>query len=294
MKNIVKIIMLTTITLCIFSCKYEDFVTDYTFSSVYFPRQTNTRTFVVGENETIEIGVVMGGKGTLNNPPEWADYIIDPSLLVGKGLTLLPADFYTLSDSSRFNLSSGKVQGAIVMTIDTAKFINDPLALTAKYALPLRLVDSSIDSILPEKSTLILSVKYESKHFGNYYHNGVVEITSSTGTQTIIYHQKEPVTNPVNNWILSSTGPYNILTNGIINIKGGINTLLLRVNSDNTVTLSKNPRASIPVNPNGPCEYNPDKKEFYLQYTYTSAGKTYMAKDTLIFRNRILDGVNQW
>lgn len=294
MKNRTIILLLAIVSLTVTSCRYEDFVTDFTFSSVYFPRQTNTRTFVVGENKTIEIGVVMGGKISLNNPPEWVDYTIDPDLLAGKGLTLLPADYYTLSHGSRFDIPTGKVQGTIVMTIDTAKFINDPLALTAKYAIPFRLTATSVDSILPEKSTFILSLKYEAKYFGNYYHNGVVEIISSTGTQTVVYHQKEPVTNPINNWILTTTGPYSILTNGIINIKGGINTLLLRVNSDNTVALSKNPRASIPVLPNGPCVYNPEKKEFYLQYTYTSSGRTHNAKDTLIFRNRILDGVNQW
>jgi hypothetical protein len=275
-------------------CKYEDFVTDFTFSSIYFPRQTNTRTFVVGENQSIEIGVVMGGKIGLDNPEQWAEYVIDSTLLVGKGLTLLPATYYKLSDSSKFIIPRGKVQGAITMTIDTAKFLNDPLASKAKYALPLRLKTSSLDSILPNKSTQIITLKFENQLFGNYYHNGVVEIATGTVIQTIYYHQDEPVTNAINNWILSTSGPYSLLTNGIINSKGGINILSLIVSKDNSVLLKNNPISPIVVSPNGACNYNPVKKEFYLQYKYTNAGKTYSAKDTLIFRNRILDGVNQW
>lgn len=294
MKIINKIILFTSMMLVLTACKYEDFVTDFTFSSVYFPRQTNTRTFVVGENHSIEIGVVMGGKIGLNNPQEWVEYEIDPTLLTGKGLTLLPKEYYTLSDSSRFIIPTGKIQGAVVLTIDTTKFINDPLASKAKYALPLRIINTSIDSILPSKSTAIITLKFESKYFGNYYHNGVVEIASGTSTQTVFYHQDEPVTNVINNWILTTTGPYGVLTNGIINIKGGVNVLSLTVANDNTVMLKNNPISPIIVSPNGPCIYNPDKKEFYLEYKYTNTGKTYSAKDTLIFRNRILDGVNQW
>jgi len=294
MKITNKFILFASILVLLASCKYEDFVTDFTFSSVYFPRQTNTRTFVVGENQSIEIGVVMGGKLGLNNPEQWVDFKIDSTLLVGKGLTLLPADYYTLSNTSRFIIPNGEVQGAIVMTIDTAKFLNDPLAAKAKYALPLRLKTSSLDSILPAKSTQIITLKFENQLFGNYYHNGVVEITTGTAIQTIYYHQDEPVTNAINNWILTTTAPYSLLTNGIINIKGGINVLSLTVAKNNSVLLKNNPLSPIVVSPNGPCSYSPDKKQFYLQYKYTNSGKTYSAKDTLIFRNRILDGVNQW
>ena len=140
MKVINKAILFASMVLVFAGCKYDDFVTDFTYSSVYFPRQTNSRTFVVGQNHSIELGVVMGGKIGLNNPEESVEFVIDSTLLVGKGLTLIPRDYYTLSDTSRIVIPSGKVQGFIVMTIDTAKFLNDPLAAKAKYALPLRII----------------------------------------------------------------------------------------------------------------------------------------------------------
>ncbi len=275
-------------------CKYADFMADYTYSAVYFPKLTNTRTFVVGEIHHIELGVMLGGKRS-NSADEWVDFQIDPTL-VPAGSTLLPANYYTLSHSSRFTIPAGSLQGPITITIDTAKFVNDPLALQAKYVLPFRLIKTSADSILPKQNTQVLTLKYEHRLFGNYYHNGVTTMTSSSGVVTTTgYHQNEPVTNAINNWILATVGPYTLKTSGIINLKDGVNnTFNITVSLNNSVVISKNPGSVYNVVPSGPCSYNASKREFYLQYSYTNAGNTYQATDTLIFRNRILDGVNQW
>ena len=275
-------------------CKYEDLMIDYDYNAVYFPKITNTRTIVVGEIHSIEIGVVLGGK-RINEVDEWVDYQIDPSL-VPAGFTLLPSNYYILSNSNRFIIPVGSMQGAITISIDTAKFVNDPLAIQAKYVLPFRLIKTSADSILQEQNTQVLSLKYEHRLFGNYYHNGITTTTSAGGVVTIIgYHQEEPVTNAVNNWIFTTVGPYTVKTSGIINLKDGLNnTFNLTVKNNNTVVISKNPASIYNVISGGPCSYNASKKEFYLQYSYTNAGNIYQATDTLIFRNRVLDGVNQW
>lgn len=293
MKNIFLFCTLLII-LGVTGCKYEDYMVDYTYNAVYFPATAKTRTFVVGENKSIEMGVVLGGKRE-NKTDEWIDFEIDPTIIPA-GSTLLPANYYTLSNNSRFIIPSGTMQGAITLTIDTAKFLNDPLALQAKYVLPVRLTATSADSILPAQSFQILSLKYEHKLFGNYYHNGVTTVTSSAGaTSTIGYHQEEPVTNALNNWILSTVGPYTLKTDGLSNQKGGINnTFNMTIKNDNSVVVGKNGASTIAVSQNGACTYNPSKREFYLNYSYVNAGSTYQVTDTLIFRNRILDGVNQW
>ena len=294
MKNNIRFIITLLLIFALAGCKYADFMADYTYTAVYFPKLANTRTFVVGEIQSIELGIVLGGKRA-NEVDEWVDYQIDPSL-VPAGSTLLPANFYTLSNSNRFTIPAGSMQGAITITIDTAKFVNDPLALQAKYVLPFRLLTTSADSILPKQNTHVLSLKYEHRLFGNYYHNGVTTMTSATGVVTTIgYHQNEPVTNAINNWIFTTTGPYTVKTSGISNLKDGVNnTFNITVNNNNTVVLSKNTASIYTVSPSGPCSYNAAKKEFYLQYSYTNAGNSYQVTDTLIFRNRILDGVNQW
>jgi hypothetical protein len=171
-----------------------------------------------------------------------------------------------------------------------------PLALQAKYVLPFRLLKTSADSILPKQNTHVLILKYEQRLFGNYYHNGVTKITSASGVVTTIgYHQEEPVTNAINNWIFTTVGPYTVKTSGIINLKDGVNnTFNITVKNNNIVLISKNPTSIYNVTPSGVCSYDAVKKEFYIQYSYANAGNTYQATDTLIFRNRILDGVNQW
>jgi hypothetical protein len=294
MKKNIRFVISLLLIFALAGCRYADFMADYTYTSVYFPKLTNTRTFVVGEIHTIELGVVLGGKRS-NSVDEWVDFQIDPSL-VPSGSTLLPANYYKLSNSSRFTIPVGSLQGAIAITIDTAKFINDPLALQAKYVLPFRLLKTSADSILPRQNTHVLSLKYEHRLFGNYYHNGVTTTTTASGTvTTIIYHQEEPVTNAINNWILTTVGSYTLKTSGVLNLKDGVNnTFNITVPNNNSVVVSKNPGSLYNVVPSGPCSYNASKKEFYLQYSYTNAGNTYKAIDTLIFRNRILDGVNQW
>ena len=282
------------IILGVTGCKYEDFLVDYTYTSVYFPKTANTRTFVAGEIHSIEMGAVLGGKRE-NKTDEWIDFEIDPTL-IPTGSTLLPADYYTLSDKSTIVIPSGSMQGAITITIDTTKFLKDPLALQAKFVLPIRLTATSADSILSTKSFQVLSLKYEHRLFGNYYHNGVTTVTNSSGVaSTIVYHQQEPVTNPVNNWTLSTVAPYTLKTDGVSNLKGGVNnTFFLTINKDNSVVIGKNTTSNIEVSQNGACTYNPSKREFYLKYAYANAGSTYQVTDTLIFRNRILDGVNQW
>lgn len=275
-------------------CKYDDYMIDYKYTAVYFPVTAKARTFVVGENKSIEMGIVLGGKRE-NKTDEWVDFEIDPTI-IPTGFTLLPASYYTLSDNSKFIIPTGKMQGAITLTIDTAKFLNDPLAIQAKYVLPVKLTDTSADTILPAQSFQVLNLKFESRQFGNYYHNGVTNVTNAAGvSSTIVYHQAEPVTNAINNWSLSSVTPYTLKTDGISNQKGGVNnTFNITVKNDNSVVVGKNAASNIAVSQNGACTYNPSKREFYLKYTYVNAGSTYQVTDTLIFRNRILDGVNQW
>jgi hypothetical protein len=274
------------------SCLYEDFITDYSYSAVYFGRATNTRNFVIGETHQIKLGIVLGGR-IENTKEEWADFRIDPSL-VPEGMFLLPSNYYTLSHPSRMIIEKGRFQGDITISVDTAAFVNDPLVLQGKYVLPFRIVETSVDTILPNQSTHIMTVRYEHRLFGNYYHNGILSTVSQGGDTTHLrYHQKEPVTNDINNWELVTIGPYTLRTNGLAQLKGGNNSFYIKVKPDNSVELQSNPSSTI-IFTNSKGVYNPQKREFYLDYSYISGANTLLVKDTLIFRNRILDGVNQW
>ncbi len=292
-----KIIYFTFALLLIVSCKdyfYNDYTTDFEYTSVYFPYQTLERTFVYGEFNHIQVAVQIGGRRE-NKTSEWVTYKIDTSIPVDGNLTLLPAEYYELSNYNQFEILPGDLGGEITLSVKEDFFKR---ADTTEYYIPLRLLSTSVDTILSLKTTMVLKLKVKASKFGNYYHNGVLKIDSIGGkSKTIAYHQEEPVTNAINNWELTSFTHDTLLTNGIANQKfSTINySFKLYVNEDNSVDVLANPASLWQVKPNGSSTYNPEKREFYLNYNYQDAvGNNYTVTDTLIFRNRILDGVNQW
>ncbi len=298
MKKIVNIIYIS-IVVCLLSSCYDDYEYDYDYSVAYFYNQELTRSFVVNEVNEIKVGITMGGK-RFSDSHETVDYIIDQTLLSGTDLTLLPEEYYSLSNNSQFEVHPGDFDGNITLSIDPS-FYSDPRALNGEYAIPFRLTTTSMDSILENKDVLILQLKYEAQLFGNYYHNGATIAKDADGnvvsSLSSVYHQEEPVTNDVNNWTLNTFSANTLFTSGISNkldsesMRYSFN---IEFDGEDMVIITPNPESSIEVSQNGVCLYDKDKREFYLNYSYSHEEYTYTATDTLIYRNRILDGVNQW
>lgn len=293
-KSMKKIFYFALLVFMSWACsKYDSYIYDYDYSTVYFPHSTLERTFVYGEFDAIKIAVQMGGRRE-NTVDEWVGYIIDPSLL-DSTQTLLPSSHYTLSDPSRFVIESGELGGELVLTVN-ADFYAE--ADDKVFSLPLRIIDASVDSVLEEQTSMVLSFKVEAAMFGNYYHNGVI-IKSLAGVEQerITYHQEEPVTNDINNWELTTIAKDTLVSNGLGNVKsaGTIYGIYMLVDSNNNVEIFSNTDSGIAATSNGLSSYNPDKLEFYLNYRYQDTnGFDCEVTDTLIFRNRMLDGVNQW
>jgi hypothetical protein len=73
----------------------------------------------------------------------------------------------------------------------------------------------------------------------------------------------------------------------------------LTLQPDGKVLISSMPGATYTVLPNGESTYNKAKllqnRKLFLNYKFVSSnGIWHYAKDTLTFRNRIRDGVNEW
>tara|TARA_B100000809_G_scaffold266860_1_gene332290 strand:+ start:5414 stop:6373 length:960 start_codon:yes stop_codon:yes gene_type:complete len=287
------------IVACLFTSCYDDYKEDYDTSVAYFYNQELTRSFVVNEVHEIKVGITMGGK-RFSEANETVEYTIDPSLLTETGLTLLPPEYYTLNNPSQFEVHKGDFDGNITLTIKPA-FFNESMALAGTYALPFRLTDTSLDALLEDRDILVLQLKYEASMFGNYYHNGATVAKDAQGViideLSSVYHQEEPVTNDVNNWILSTLSSNTLATSGISNLLDSETNRRLfdiAIDNDGAVTVASNPESTIDVSQNGTCSYDTSIKEFYINYSYTLEGNNYFATDTLSYRNRILDGVNQW
>ena len=312
-----KILIVLMIAVALGSC-YDDYITDYDYDGIYFPYQTDVRTFVVGEGMKIEIGADLGGVRE-NTRDRIVTFAIDNSLVTANVLaamkggaqyikdavapvnTLLPipTNYYTLSSNSQIVIKTGQHMGSIVMNIDSAKFLADPNTLYANYAIPFNMLSADADTILSTKKTAVIGLKYENMLFGNYWHGGVTTVKDAAGTtvSTIVYYTA--VNQPENKiWKLTTVAPNALVANGISDQTSSKGEMKLTLDGTNII-VSTNAGSTFPVEANGPSTYNRAKllqnRKILLNYKYVNAaGNTCYAQDTLTFRNRVRDGVNEW
>ena len=163
MRNILLLILLVGLL----SGCYDDYRLDYPYSTVAFSDATGGvdvpgvlgRTVVKGEGLSLDMGVYLAG--ILENSEErWVEYEIDESLLEGTSYELLPSSYYQLSDNSKFVIKPGEFTGRVTITLDSVAFLSDARATEYKLALPIRLLQTSEDSVLQTQSTKIVAIKY--------------------------------------------------------------------------------------------------------------------------------------
>lgn len=302
-----KFFIVSLIVVMLSSCeKYDSYIDDFNYTTVYFAYQNPVRT-VFSNNLQFDIGVAMGGVRT-NSANQTADFVIAPELLTDAGIvgtnnfTLLPADYYTLSSSSQFVIPKGDFVGKVRVILNKEKFLTDPLATGKTYALPIKITDTSLDSILTGNATkgiarkdyTIVVVKYISQYHGIYYHRGQRSKydASNNLVNTVRYvtpdQEDEYVQNVV--WNFKTLKADSIQSSGVGEFYSSSSKnygLNLKILTDNTVRITGNPSSLIPnIQDLGNSLYDATKKSFYLNYQYTDVDNMrYVMKDTLIFRN---------
>lgn len=311
-----KALLVLILGVVLVSC-YKDYIDDYDYDGIYFPYQTDVRTFVVGEGMKIEVGAALGGVRD-NGKDRLVTFSLDNSLIASalalmkagaqyikdavipvNTLSPLPANYYTLSDNSKMVIKAGQHMGSVVVKVDSAKFVTDPLTLYANYAIPFYIVSADADTILSSKRSAVIGVHYENMLFGNYWHGGVTTVKDPAGAtiSTILYYTA--VNQPENKvWKLKTVGPNTLVTNGYSDQTTAKEEMLLTLEGT-TISVSTRTGSTFAVTPNGASTFNRAKllqnRKILLNYKYTNAaGNTCFAQDTLTFRNRIRDGVNEW
>ncbi len=313
-----KIIFLLLLGSVITSC-YDDYITDYEYNCVYFPIQYSVRTIVQGEKNNIRMGVCIGGVRE-NNKNRIVNFRLAPEMLNPDTLllmkttsmnfvktemstidqfTLFPSEKYSLSDNQKFLIKKGSPNGIITITIDTALFFRDVDNLHPKYQIPVRITTADADSILKDKSFAIIGLKYESFLYGNYWHGGKTVVKDLNGNilETIKYFTQIPSAS-ANDWELKSISPYSVVSDAV----GGLSKTYkaeMKITLNGSVVKIENVNgATYNVEEDGISFYNQAKllqnRKIFLNYKYQFDGKWYHATDTLTFRNRIRDGVNEW
>jgi hypothetical protein len=316
MKKILSIIILA---IMMTSC-YKDYVTDYNYNAIYFPYQTDVRTLVVGEGMTIQVGVDLSGvrANTIDRPVTFTNdnTLVTPAILatmktganyiknsVTSVTTLLPlpSNYFTLSNSNTMVIKAGQHMGYVTLTVDSAKFLSDPLTLNANYAIPFYITTAKTDSILPDKRYTVIGLKYENMLFGNYWHGGATTYKLASGKDTVVKYYMTIPNLISKTWTLKTVAPNALITNGFSDqtqsAKPG-GEMMLTLNGTN-VTISSVAGSTQVILPDGASTFNKPKllqdRKLFLSYKWVNGtGVTYYVKDTLFFLNRIRDGINEW
>lgn len=301
-----------------FTSCYKDYIEDFDYNAIYIPLQTDVRTFVVGEGMKFDIGVEIGGIRE-NTRDRIVTYQVDNSLITPailakiKGgpsymssasaavttLLPLPANYYSLSNATQFVIKKGDHQGKITVRPDSVRFLSDPATIIPTYALGFKIITADADSILENNKTEVIGVKFENMLFGSYWHGGSALVNRPAKSDTTLkYYTVIPVSE-AKIWTLKTAGPNTLYATGYFDQITGKNEMMLALNG-NAITISTVAGSTWPIAPEGASDFNRAKllqnRKIVLKYKYvnTANGYTYHCTDTLTFRNRMRDGVNEW
>ena len=313
-----KFLAFIVITIALASC-YADYITDYIYSGVYFPYQVDVRTFVVGEGMKIEVGATIGGI-TENKIDRKVTFAFDPSLITAVMLNRfktasngyikdpvgpvtafqqLPSNYYTISSSNTMLIKAGQHMGSVVIRPDSAQFLGDPATKYANYVLPFRITAADADTILEAKRYAVIGLRYENMLFGKYFHGGVAIVNRPAKSDTTLRYYTAVPMPEAKIWTLTTNSPNSLYAPGYVDQVTGKTEMLLTLNGTD-VAVSSAPGSTFVITADGASVFNRSKllqnRKIFLKYKYTDPGNgyTYHCTDTLTFRNRVRDGVNEW
>ena len=323
-----KICLFISVILMVASCENTEITyKDFDFQSVYFPFQYPVRTLSLGNDyldnsldkeHKFNIGISIGGLYA-NNPQNWTvDFVVDNDLITdylvnGNGDTLvaLPTSYYTMDPSDMTMIPKDKFQGLIEIQLNENFFL-DSAAVTGKYVIPLRITDTSADTILsglpaegildPDRNVLsdwvtrpkdytLFGIKYVNPYHGRWLRRGQIIVrdgVTSEIKETIVIRQPWVERDQlVSTFTLSMSES---ATNFVGNDFGS--TMKLIVSNDNNVTVGHN-SGSLVASGSGEFVESGDTwggklyDVFHLDYSYTRAnGDICEVKDTMVFRDR--------
>jgi len=314
-----KLLAFIILSIAMVSC-YNNYITDYLYDAIYFPNVIDVRTFVVGEGMKVDVGVTLAGvhsnsrdrnvsftfDNTLITPAMLATeqsssnvWVKTPTVPVA-ALLPLPSNYYTISNPNTMVIKEGTWAGVVTIRPDTTNFLNDSLkTMYGTYVLPFRITAADADTVLLSKNYNVVGFKFENMLFGNYWHGGAALVNRPAKADTTIVYRWSVQDASTKIWTLTTAGPSTLYTNGYYSQQTAKNELKL-VLKGSTVYVSAATGSTKPYVSDGTSTYNAplllQNRKVFLKYKYLDAtsGYTYHCTDTIYFRNRFRDGVNEW
>ena len=290
---------------------YEDYVKDYGKTGVYVAYQYNMRTFVLDEGEQFKFTVALGGV-MQNDKDRKVSLVMAPSLLDGaldnmkntnmvayegvatefnaspiSALTELPASYYTVDGMDGLTIRKNWHTASRVLKA-TDQMRNDPKVFGPYYAVAFKIASADADVIVDGKDFAVVAVKCENRFYGSWSHSCSIDETSPAG-ELVSSRYIGYATTDANAYTLTTVDGETLTCD---KVAGETREMTLAFDGDD-ITISSADGVA------GTGRFNGDKllqnRKLYLEYSYENeAGNTVTVKDTLSFRNRYRDGVNEW
>lgn len=210
-------------------------------------------------------------------------------------LVPLPSGLYTVSPLNMV-IKKGKHTSTAVVKVDSAAFLSTPnVGHLPYYAIGYRIVSADADKVIKEKSFGVIALRIESRFFGNWYHGGVSKVVNSEGEEVSqkTYYTKIPAAEASSSlYSLTTSGPYSVSSNWFHNSDG---TMTITIGENGAVTVSDPDSRITDMGSSWNEDILLQNRKIYMNYQYSDAdGNTVLVTDTLTFRNRVLDGINEY
>lgn len=305
------ILFLASMLVLATSC-YEDYVRDFDYSAALIAYQYNLRTFVLDEGEQFKVTVALTGV-MKNEQDRNVELTLDPTLLDGAltnlsnsamtsgdyvakeiqaakltALTVLPEDYYTMEGINGLCIKKGEHTAAVTLRA-TEQMRNDPKVFAPYYALGFKITKADVDQIPEGKDFAVIAVKCENRFYGTWSRSGKVTSYDAAGQVTDVDYTGKSLSDE-SCYTLTTVDASKLTANRVAGTSGSMTIAFagddITVSSeDGTVT--------------GTGKFDGSKllqnRKLFLEYTVAGAdGTRKEVSDTLYFRNRMRDGVNEW
>lgn len=210
-----------------------------------------------------------------------------------KSVSPLPHNYYSISGLDDLTIMSGRNSASFTVAA-TDGMLEDDSTVMPIYAIGARIISADADKIPEDKNFTVIAVRVENKFFGNWYHGGAYVVKDKDGN--IIEKESYPFSIPQLddfNYSLTTQTASSVKTDKYIQNSGS---LLLTFDGDDITITSTDIKL---VDDGRKSRSNGAKllqdRELYLNYTFCNPdGGVTEVSDTLYFRNRMRDGVNEW
>ncbi len=215
-----------------------------------------------------------------------------------ESLEPLPESHYTTSNNGAVTIKKGYHTGDLFL-YPTESMFSDEKALKPYYALGFVITKADVDSLILDRSFEVIVFKVENRFWGNWYHGGrrlVVKNSNGAALSDDRYVRTVPQAD-TKNYVLTTETVNSVTTDHFSDGVGSLR-LTFKDNDEIAVEDASGEKELRPIL-GQPSHHNGAKliqdREIYLNYAYSNGdGTTTYVTDTLAFRNRIRDGINEW